>query len=147
MAHVTRPTLRRRTRPTTSRSPDRPFERGRIPRILARFSPARGAYRALGSYLVTGAVLMAFLSATIHQRSVAEIQNYPSFQRYHQIIQVWIEHGYFTHGGLAFKEPASANPTQMVWRSNSLAFLQVAHLLQRINYALTGRSLQIDDGS
>ena len=108
-------------------------------RLIGRLSPEHGPWQALILYLLAGAVLMAFLFATVHRRTPAEIRGYASFQGFPEIIQVWIEHGYLKHGGLAFRQPASANPTQKVWRSNSMAFLQGAHLLERVSYAVTGQ--------
>ena len=110
------------------------------PRALLRFfDPTRGTLRAFVLYLLAGLVLMAFLFATVHRRSIADIAAYPSYNRYHQVLQVWVEHGYFKHGGLAFSQPVWANPAQKVWRSNTLIWFQGAHLLQRINYLFTGR--------
>jgi len=103
-----------------------------------RFRVTGNPRQALALYLVAGLALMAFLFGTVHSRTAAEIKAYPSFQGYHEILQVWVEHGYLRHGGMAFKEPVSANPSQRIWRSNSLIFLQGALLLQRINYLFRG---------
>ncbi len=56
-----------------------------------------------------------------------------------QVIMVWIQHGYLKHGGLKFLEPVDSNPTQRVWRSSSMGYMQSAHLVERIYVAFRGR--------
>jgi hypothetical protein len=87
-------------------------------------------------FLASGAVLMTFLFFTVHQRSGSDILAFST--RFHRVVQVWIENGYFKHGGLAFTEAGDANPNQVVWRSSSMAFLQGAHLLERLYYLVRG---------
>ena len=86
---------------------------------------------------MAGTVLMVFLFGTVHRRSPDEIRAFGD--RFHRVVQVWIEHGYLKHGGLYFAEPVDANPRQIVWRSSSMAFLQGAHLLERVHYLSRGR--------
>lgn len=62
----------------------------------------------------------------------------PDYARYSKTIMVWIQHGYFKHGGLSFLEDIDQNPTQQVWRSNPMGFLQMAHLLERIHFWIKG---------
>jgi hypothetical protein len=87
-------------------------------------------------YLAFGAIVLLFLLGTVHRRTDAEIQTFND--RFHRVVQVWIEHGYLKHGGLAFTEPGELNPRQTIWRSSSMAFLQGAHVLERLHYLLRG---------
>ena len=87
-------------------------------------------------YLALGSIVLIFLFATVHRRTDAEISAFND--RFHRVVQVWIEHGYLKHGGLAFTEPGETNPTQTVWRSSSMAFLQVAHVLERVHHLVRG---------
>ena len=87
-------------------------------------------------YLALGALVLIFLFKTVHRRTDAEIHAYND--RFHRVVQVWIEHGYLKHGGLAFTEPGETNPTQTVWRSSSMAFLQAAHVAERFQYLVRG---------
>jgi hypothetical protein len=116
-----------------------------VPRVSTIASVSRSASRATAArdtrlagllYLALGAIVLIFLFGTVHRRTDAEIQAFND--RFHRVVQVWIEHGYLKHGGLAFTEPGEANPTQTVWRSSSMAFLQAAHVLERVHYLLRG---------
>ena len=84
-----------------------------------------------------GVLLLILLFNTVHDRSDEEFKT-RLVPRYNKSIIVWINNGYFSHGGLAFSKPVQEEPKQKVWRSITMGYLQFAHLLQRINYALTG---------
>ena len=88
-------------------------------------------------YLAAGTIVMVFLFYTVHSRSIDKIQAVN--QRFHRVVQTWIEHGYLKHGGLAFTQAGEADPGQRVWRSSSMGFLQGAHLLERLHYLVRGR--------
>ena len=116
-----------------------------MPRVSPIASVSRSASSATAAretrlagvlYLTLGAIVLTFLYGTVHRRTDAEIQAFND--RFHRVVQVWIEHGYLKHGGLAFTEPGENNPTQTVWRSSSMAFLQAAHVLERFHYLLRG---------
>jgi hypothetical protein len=109
----------------------------RSPLSSLGWSSLRGSNVAFLAYLVTGTLVLLFLFATVHRRSTAQISVFSP--RYHKVVQVWIEHGYFKHGGLAFTEPGDANPRQTVWRSSSMGFLLAAQLVERMSYLLRGR--------
>jgi hypothetical protein len=97
---------------------------------------ARDMRLAAVLYLALGGIVLVFLFQTVHRRTDGEISAYND--RFHRVVQVWIEHGYLKHGGLAFTEPGEVNPTQKVWRSSSMAFLQAAHVLERLHYLVRG---------
>ena len=75
------------------------------------------------------------LFLTVHNRDVSRSTFH---QRHNNVIRVWIEHGYFKHGGMAFRQPVDENPRQGVWSSSTLGFMQAAHMLERISYAWKG---------
>ena len=102
-------------------------------RVQVSFNSGGGAAMAL--YLVTGAAIIVFLFMTVHHRDPQETRKN---DRYRRALIVWIEHGYFHHGGLAFKESVDQNPSQELWQSSSMGFLQGAHLLERMNYRFRG---------
>ena len=87
--------------------------------------------------LLFGIAILVLLFNTVHDRSDEEFKN-RLIQRYNKAIIIWINNGYFTHGGLAFSKPVQEEPKQHVWQSITMGYLQFAHLLQRIHYALTG---------
>jgi hypothetical protein len=103
-----------------------------------------GRWESLATMVLFGFLVFGFLFATVHHRDLSiELPKYAAeyfpIERYPTVIRVWIEHGYFKHGGLAFREPVDQDPTQEVWRSNPMGFMQAAHLLERMNYALRGK--------
>lgn len=88
-------------------------------------------------FLVYGIFLLWFLFFTVHDRKGGEfIERMDS--RWPTILQVWINHGYSKHGGMAFMQPVDQKPDQKVWRSNSIFFLQLGHVLERIHIAFKG---------
>ena len=117
--------------------PTVPTRSRRLAAIAERLSPARSTATALLLYLLAGAALTAFLFLTVHKRPESELTGL-HFIRYHQVVRVWVEDGYLKHGGLAFLEPVDRNPKQKVWRSNSMAFLVGALLLERVPYVAGG---------
>ena len=107
------------------------------PKSAQRISLAlhRGGFVCLLLFLLFGVVIYAFLFLTVHNRDVSTLE---FNQRYNDSIKVWIEHGYFKHGGLAFRRPVTEDPQQKIWRSSPMGFIQAAHLLERISYAWKG---------
>ncbi|MBI4776149.1 MAG: hypothetical protein HY788_18555 [Deltaproteobacteria bacterium] len=101
-----------------------------IPRALLR-----GRFACFLFFLLFGMVIYVFLFLSVHNRDVGKLE---FRQKYNDTIKVWIEHGYFKHGGLAFCRPVDENQRQKIWRSSSMGFLQAAHLLERISYAWNG---------
>ncbi len=103
-----------------------------------------GRWESLGGMVLLGFFVFVFLFATVHRRDLSSewaeysVKYFP-IERYPNLIRLWIEHGYFKHGGLRFLEPVDQNPTQEVYRSNPMGFLQAAHLLERVNYWLRGK--------
>ena len=97
--------------------------------------------------LAVGAAVALALGMTVHNRSTEEIIR-KAPPRYEQLITFWIRRGYFRHGGLwirrrglrqAFAPPAPKEPVQWAYRTSSMSYLQLGHLLERIHYGVTGR--------
>jgi hypothetical protein len=92
---------------------------------------------AVTVFFLYGMFLFYILFNTAHNRSDEEWEK-KMIPRFNKTIMVWIDHGYFSHGGLAFEKPVKEDPSQSVWGSNTLNYLQFAHLLQRIHVAVRG---------
>jgi hypothetical protein len=88
-------------------------------------------------FFAYGVFLLWFLFVTVHDRREAEFVKRMD-SRWPKILQVWIDHGYFKHGGMAFMEPVDQKPDQNVWRSNSMLFMQLGHLLERLHVSYKG---------
>lgn len=97
-----------------------------------------GGSAAFIVFLLYGVALLILLFNTVHDRSNEEFKN-RLIPRYNNSIMVWINNGYFAHGGLGFFKPLQEEPRQTVWKSITMGYLQFAHLLQRIHYAFTGK--------
>jgi len=82
--------------------------------------------------------LFILLFNTVHDRTEEEFRKRGRPLNYDSI-KVWINHGYFVHGGLAFKKSAEEDPRQVVWKSLTMGYLQLAHLLQRAHVKVTGK--------
>ena len=97
--------------------------------------------------LVVGAAVALALGVTVHNRSTEEIVR-KSPPRYEQLIRFWIHRGYFRHGGLwirrrglqhAYSPPVGEEPAKWAYRTSSMGYLQLGHILERIYYGATGR--------
>lgn len=109
----------------------------------------QGRWESLTALALFGLVVMGFLFATVHRRDLeaAISQQYGSaagrLDRYPDLIRFWIEQGYLEHGGLWFILPGDIGYIDedhpRVYRSAPMAYLQVAHLLERVCYAVKGK--------
>jgi hypothetical protein len=108
----------------------------------------RGGWASLVGFLLFGLVVLSFLFATVHHRDPAaeppnvQGRSAANADRFPRLIRLWIEQGYFKHGGMWFLQPGDigyvdeAHPR--VYSSGTMGFLQPAHLLERVSYALRG---------
>lgn len=92
---------------------------------------------AFAVFLLYGLTLFIILFHTVHDRTDEEFEK-RMVPRYNDSIMVWINHGYINHGGLAFLRPVQEDPSQLVWRSVTMGYIQLAHLVQRVHVAMTG---------
>jgi hypothetical protein len=83
-------------------------------------------------FLIYGIFLLWFLFLTVHDRTEAEFAKRIDY-RWAQILEVWINHGYLKHGGMAFMAPADLEPKQIIFSSNTQFYMQLAHILQRFH--------------
>ena len=97
-----------------------------------------GGVAAFIVLLFFGVALLILLFNTVHNRSDEEFKN--RLVRHHnKYIITWIKNGYFEHGGLAFVKPLQQEPKQShAYGSMPMSYLQLAHLIQRINYVFNG---------
>lgn len=119
----------------------------RVRRIYERL--LLGRWESFLGLLALGGVVLIFLFATVHRRDLsvdlAKPYTYTAAEstRYPKLIQFWIEQGYLKHGGLWFLQPGDVGYIDedhpRVYRSGAMGFLQVAHLLERINYTFRGK--------
>ena len=108
-----------------------------------------GGWESLLALLSFGLVVLSFLFATVHHRDLARELPEPyghsaaNPDRFPRLIRLWIEQGYLRHGGMWFIQPGDigyideAHPR--VYRSGTMGFLQAAHVLERISYAVRGK--------
>ena len=108
-------------------------------KILKKFDQnlAANGTTAFTVLFLYGIALLFFLFNTVHDRSDEELRKRLD-PRWNKAIMVWINHGYIAHGGLPFQNPLEEDPQQEVVRSITMAFMQLAHLLQRIHVTVTG---------
>ena len=109
-----------------------------------------GGWESLAGLALFGLLVFAFLFATVHHRDLS--RDWPKygvaygFERYPNLIRFWIEQGYFKHGGLWFPQigdpllfGTTVDPnTTLVAKNGNMGYLQVAHVLERINYIFRG---------
>ena len=88
-------------------------------------------------FTLVGLLLLGVLFQTVHNRTDYEFKNRIN-PRWENAIMVWIQHGYFKHGGLFFSKPGDADPAPEASGNSTMTFVQVNHLLQRIHVWLTG---------
>jgi hypothetical protein len=88
-------------------------------------------------FLTYGIFFLWFLFITAHDRSEGEFIERLDF-RLPSVMKVWINHGYLKHGGMEFLRPVDQYPDQVVYRSNSMLYMQFSHMLQRIYIWYTG---------
>ena len=97
---------------------------------------SKGRFASLFMFFLFGLVIFVFLFCTVHSRPISQCE-FPA--RYHDVIKVWIEHGFFKHMGMRFGQPVDQNPEEIIlWLSYPMNFIQGAHLLQRISYFFWG---------
>ncbi len=94
-----------------------------------------GGGRALLCFLCFGALLLAFLYLTVHNRNPHLCKFRP---RMEVAITTWIEDGFLRHGGLEFTGPYGTNPPPQAYRSYPMGHFLLAHLLERLNFWLRG---------
>jgi len=88
-------------------------------------------------FLFCGLILFAFLFNTVHKRNYREYATAKD-QRYHNLIERWINDGYFKQGGMMILPEKDAEGRTVVYSSSFFGFVQGAHLLQRVNRWLRG---------
>ena len=78
-------------------------------------------------FLLWGSIVLLGLFLSTHSRDPGVIEE--ALQgRWSDIILLWEEYGYLSHGGLWFSEPLLVNPTHSLASFYTLGFLQIAHL-------------------
>lgn len=98
-----------------------------------------GGIGALIVFTVFGFFILWILFLTTHNRTDYEFKNRIN-PRWENAIKVWVQHGYFKHGGgLRLDKPGDEEPTQRVKGQWGLGFIQINHLFQRIHFGLTGK--------
>ena len=102
-----------------------------------RSSIAQGGGGALLLYFIYGTLLLFFLMAIIHDRTDLELKLRLD-SRSEKTIMVWINHGYFKHGGLRFLKPAEKGVSDNIHGSSNMIGLQIGHILQRVNIYFGG---------
>jgi hypothetical protein len=108
-----------------------------------------GGWESLVALLCLGLLVLSFLFATVHRRDLATELAKPygtsgaNPDRYPRLIRLWIEQGYLRHGGMWFIQPGDIGYVDenhpRVYRSGTMGYLQAAHLLERISYAVRGK--------
>jgi hypothetical protein len=102
-----------------------------------RISITSGGLGTLQFLFAYGAILFVFLFISVHDRSDLELRERAD-TRLEKTIMVWIDHGYFKHRGLPFVNPVEKGIPNTVHRSTSMAWIQIAHLLQRVHVFFAG---------
>ncbi|MBI4774585.1 MAG: hypothetical protein HY788_10455 [Deltaproteobacteria bacterium] len=88
-------------------------------------------------FLLSGLILCVFLFNTVHKRDYREYAAAKD-QRNHNLIQRWIDEGYFKQGGMLILPEKDAEGRTVVYSSSFFGFLQAGHLLERLNRWLRG---------
>jgi hypothetical protein len=89
-------------------------------------------------FIIYGTFLLLFLFLSVHDRTDLEFKKRQD-SRWQKVIMNWINHGYIRHAGFEFYEPLEKMEGKSVRRSSSMAWLQIAHLLQRGQYYFSGK--------
>jgi hypothetical protein len=87
--------------------------------------------------LAFGIVLLAFTWLTVQNHSAAEIDSYYFGWRTHVRIGYWLDHGYFSTGGLLVY-PVPLSPARPIYVSSTGALLISGFLLEKLCVAVTG---------
>lgn len=119
--------------------------------ILQRSTDAviAGGFLSFLFLLFVGGAVMVFLFATVHHQKPAAISaKVPP--RYEELITFWHERGYFRHGGLwirsgpqGFSAPKPGEKVRWAYRTASMGYLQLGHVIERPHLWMTGRYSQL----
>lgn len=126
----------------------RPYDRvARVLRSLLEMIMAGGLLSFVFLFFV-GGVVMLLLFATVHNQKPETISA-KVHPRYEQLITFWYERGYLRHGGLwmrgsrdDFSAPKPDQEVRLAYKTGPMAYLQGAHLLERMHFLIRGRYSQ-----
>ena len=98
-----------------------------------------GRFASLGLYLLVGVAILGCLFAIAYDGTSTRLATHPGAIRDRDFIMAWITDGYVHYGGLLRYPGGPPHPQPFFYRNDIGGWLQGIHVLQRVQYWVTGR--------